>query len=409
MAQDLTTEQQTLAMVEAAPLEIRDDVASKARVAAEDDQRLSLDMLGRTARLAVAAWALAVNGDHSTLTNIGPADVLYWLLHPVRKPWQVGPGPVVTRIDVWGLEPDARPPELQLSFRFSGRRRYDDGQKASGDSGGQTMFQGIFTMALAGRGSAVLCTFLRVDDPDDRGTPQAYRDHRVQDATAVVARIRDGGGRAAAVEADLSDPAAPVMLFDTAEEQFGPVDILINNATGWLADTFAAAPADRLGRSLQPVTAATSLVWHEERLRGTTSRDFEEQITRLQPFLSENWTARVSPASGNPVYEKPVVLVLYRDDYRFLLDHVRPRRGVSMADYDLVLASQPYRARASVEFKALKVLAPLARALAPGDACPLGDHERRGPAERCAAERGDLVLFTRSRLRPHHESVAHRR
>ena len=49
----------------------------------------------------------------------------------------------------------------------------------------------------------------------------------------------------------------PTLLFDTAEEQFGPVDILINNATGWLADTFAAASADRLGRSLQPVTAET--------------------------------------------------------------------------------------------------------------------------------------------------------
>jgi len=111
--------------------------------------------------------------------------------------------------------------------------------------------------ALAGHGCAVLCTFLRVDDPDDPGTPQAYRDHRAQDATAVVARIRGDGGTAAAVEADLSDPATPVMLFDTAEEEFGPVDILVNNATGWLADTFAPASADRLGRSLQPVTAAT--------------------------------------------------------------------------------------------------------------------------------------------------------
>jgi len=91
--------------------------------------------------------------------------------------------------------------------------------------------------ALAGRGCAVLCTFLRVDDPGDPGTPQAVRDHRAQDAAAVIARIRDGGGRAAALEADLSGPATPAMLFDTAEEQFGPVDILINNATGWLADT----------------------------------------------------------------------------------------------------------------------------------------------------------------------------
>ena len=111
--------------------------------------------------------------------------------------------------------------------------------------------------ALAQRGCAVLCTFLRVDDPDDPGTPQEYRDHRAQDAAAVVGRIRDGGGKAAAVEADLSDPATPGKLFDAAEEQFGPVDILVNNATGWLADTFATVTTDRLGRSIQPVTAAT--------------------------------------------------------------------------------------------------------------------------------------------------------
>ena len=110
---------------------------------------------------------------------------------------------------------------------------------------------------LAARGCAVLVTFLRVHDPDDPGTPQAVRDHRAHDATAVIARIRDDGGRAAAVEADLSDPAAPALLFDTAERQFGPVDILVNNATGWLADTFATVTTDRLGRSIQPVTAAT--------------------------------------------------------------------------------------------------------------------------------------------------------
>jgi len=71
-------------------------------------------------------------------------------------------------------------------------------------------------------------------------------------------------------------------------------------------------------------------------------------------------------ASGNPIYEKPVVLVLYRDDHKFLLDGLRPRRGATHADYDLVIASQPYRARAAVEFKAKRVLAPLAKALAPG-------------------------------------------
>ena len=111
--------------------------------------------------------------------------------------------------------------------------------------------------ALARRGCAVLCTYLRVEDPEDPGTPQAYRDYRARDAAAVIARIEDEGGTAVAAEADLSDPATPALLFDAAEEQLGPVDILVNNATGWLADTFVPTATDRVGRSLQPVTAAT--------------------------------------------------------------------------------------------------------------------------------------------------------
>ncbi len=114
------------------------------------------------------------------------------------------------------------------------------------------------------------------------------------------------------------------------------------------------------------VTAATSLVWHELVMSGTTSAQFEQQITELQSFLSEHWRARMSPTSGNPQYEKPVVLVIYREDHRFLLDHVRPRRGFTRGDYDLVIASQPYRARSPVEFKAKRVIAPLAKSLAPG-------------------------------------------
>jgi hypothetical protein len=114
------------------------------------------------------------------------------------------------------------------------------------------------------------------------------------------------------------------------------------------------------------ITAATSLVWHEVSLLGGTAHEFEEQITALHPFLAQHWRARASPATGNPLYEKPVVLVLYREDHKFLLDQVRPRRGAARADYDLVIASQPYRARVPVEFKAKKVIAPLARALGPG-------------------------------------------
>ena len=114
------------------------------------------------------------------------------------------------------------------------------------------------------------------------------------------------------------------------------------------------------------LAGASGLEWHEVALKGNTSAQFERQITDLQPFLADKWTAKISKTSGALAYERPVVLVVYREDHKLLLDAVRPKQGAVHADFDLVIASQPYRARAPVEFKAGKVIAPLARALGPG-------------------------------------------
>jgi 3-oxoacyl-[acyl-carrier protein] reductase len=116
-------------------------------------------------------------------------------------------------------------------------------------------------LALAGQGCTVLCTYLRVQDEPDPGIPQAYRDYRTGTADGVVARIIADGGLAVAVEADLSDPATPAALFDVAERHLGPVDILINNATGWIQDTFAPTAADSFGRMLRPISSAT---WQQQ-------------------------------------------------------------------------------------------------------------------------------------------------
>jgi len=108
------------------------------------------------------------------------------------------------------------------------------------------------------------------------------------------------------------------------------------------------------------------LAWKEVALKGATAADFERQILDLQPFLAEHWRTRVSEKSGVLLPETPTVLVLYREDCRFILDQVIPRQGAPKADFDLVLASQPFRLRAETKFKAGRVLAPLARALGPG-------------------------------------------
>jgi SAM-dependent methyltransferase len=126
------------------------------------------------------------------------------------------------------------------------------------------------------------------------------------------------------------------------------------------------AYADAPWLAVKSLSAASSMVWHEVPLTGNSAHSFEQQITDLVPFLSRNWKAGVSQKTGNPVYERPVVLVIYREDHRFLLDPIIPRPGGTVANYDLVIASQPYRARAPLEFKAARVIAPLARALGPG-------------------------------------------
>ncbi|MEQ9642413.1 MAG: hypothetical protein RIM84_20465 [Alphaproteobacteria bacterium] len=118
--------------------------------------------------------------------------------------------------------------------------------------------------------------------------------------------------------------------------------------------------------TVRSMSAASSMAWNEVALTGNSSHEFGRQITNLGPFLAENWRTGASPKTGNPVYERPAVLVLYREDQRFMLDRVIPRRESITADYDLVIASQPYRARSPVDFKARRVVAPLARALAPG-------------------------------------------
>jgi 3-oxoacyl-[acyl-carrier protein] reductase len=49
-------------------------------------------------------------------------------------------------------------------------------------------------------------------------------------AEAVRLAIQDGGGRALAVQADVSNPGAVAQMFDAAEAELGGVDVVVNNA-----------------------------------------------------------------------------------------------------------------------------------------------------------------------------------
>jgi hypothetical protein len=151
------TESAVTAMVQAAGLELSAAAGQTIRQAGHRDERLGPDSTGQAARRAVVAWALAVNGDNSALADLADAGVASVLLHPARKPWQLAPGPAVTRIEIVALDLAAGPPQLRITFEFSGQRHYydhDDGSTPASRAGNraedETQFIGLLTMTLQG-------------------------------------------------------------------------------------------------------------------------------------------------------------------------------------------------------------------------------------------------------------------
>lgn len=115
------------------------------------------------------------------------------------------------------------------------------------------------------------------------------------------------------------------------------------------------------------VEKAAALNWIEVSLEGESAHGFGEQLRALDDKLVDGWQVKASPKTGNPLYVRPTVMVIYREDQRFSLDDVIPKRGqAGQGNYDLVVIAQPWRARMGADFKVEKVLSPLVQSLAPG-------------------------------------------
>lgn len=152
---------------------------------------------------------------------------------------------------------------------------------------------------LARSGASVLVSYLAIRDAEDPGVPEEYRRNRAGAADDVLAAIRAAGGQAAAVEADLRDAATPARLFDAAERAFGPVDILVNNATGWRQDTFRPAETDRLGRALARLSFESATQLLEVDARGSALMTAE--FARRHVARSATWGRIVGLTSGGPL------------------------------------------------------------------------------------------------------------
>jgi len=102
-----------------------------------------------------------------------------------------------------------------------------------------------------------------------------------ESAEALVAKINEDGGRAIAIGADITDPEQVEALFKRAEEELGPVLVLVNNA-GLRAD------------GLAPQLAAEQ--WHSV-LETNLSAAFHTTRRALKPMLRARFGRIVNVAS----------------------------------------------------------------------------------------------------------------
>ena len=169
-------------LVAAASLEVSPAVAETMRQAGARDTYFGAEAVTGAVRRAVAGWVLAVGGDETALAAVAEPQAAHFLLHPSGGRWQVAPGPAVTLIQVWGFEPEAEPPRVRVSWRFTGRRRFiDPGPNATAE--GEKTFVGLLDLTLTGSGQWQLSSG-HVDTLDGylgyvftsrRETPDEYR------------------------------------------------------------------------------------------------------------------------------------------------------------------------------------------------------------------------------------------
>lgn len=112
--------------------------------------------------------------------------------------------------------------------------------------------------ALAVEGVRVVITYLRLDhagQAEDPSIPSESWQHRERSGEIIADEIRGAGGHAVAIELDLARDAAISELFAYAESMLGPANILVHNASSWVADTFLPEIDDWAGRPHVRVSA----------------------------------------------------------------------------------------------------------------------------------------------------------
>lgn len=117
-------------------------------------------------------------------------------------------------------------------------------------------------------------------------------------AQKIVDSIRDAGGTAIAVGADLTDPASVAAMFATAQKELGGLDILVMNASGGMEAGMGEDYAMRLNRDSQVALLKAALPVLADGARVVFVTSHQAHFIRTTPTMPEYEPVALSKRAG---------------------------------------------------------------------------------------------------------------
>jgi len=128
----------------------------------------------------------------------------------------------------------------------------------------------------------------------DAGAAVVLVARRADRLAAVRDRIEKGGGRAVAIAADVTDRAAMTRAFDAAEQAFGTVTVLVNNA-GVVASGRAVELSEADWRRVIGTNLDAVFFWSQEASRRMLAAGRAGAIVNIASMLGISVTKGVAP------------------------------------------------------------------------------------------------------------------
>jgi NAD(P)-dependent dehydrogenase (short-subunit alcohol dehydrogenase family) len=124
-----------------------------------------------------------------------------------------------------------------------------------------------------------------------------YRNKQTR-ADKIVDSINENGGKAIAIGADLTDQQSVLDMFESARKAFGPIDILVMNASGGMEAGMGDDYAMKLNRDSQVALLKTALPFLSQDSRVVFVTSHQAHFIHTTPTMPEYLPVALSKRAG---------------------------------------------------------------------------------------------------------------